>query len=151
MGKPSAYLTGKCECLERVIDFFLSKNGGFCRTVKDKRTVFLSQISFWDWEMDELIYTVTSFGERAKSWESVGSMRESLVQTGILVPQSLLDKIESDRGWHYRQLEGNVVTPPTDSLKIVIDKWNQLIAICEDLLEIGNLYKYRKNNEAFKA
>lgn len=158
--KPSAYLVGKCECLATVVDFFASNNGGYHRSVKDKRTVFLSQIDFWDWEMDELIYSVSSFSERSKAWESCSTLRESLSKLGIPVDPAVVYKIESDRGWNTYFLGKNNVVPPTEALNAVIKKWNKLLKVCEDTLlmdrkqlanleEMGcqfvqNLDKYRK-------
>ena len=134
MEKPSAYLVGKCDCLSKVVDFFVSNNGGYCRTVKDKRTVFLSQIDFWDWEMDELIYSVESFSERSKAWESCLNMRESLSKLGIPVNQAIVYKIESDRGWNAHAVGKNQVVPPIEALNVVIKKWNKLLKLCEDTL-----------------
>lgn len=134
MEKPSAYLVGKCECLAKVVDFFLSNNGGYHRSVKDKRTVFLAQIDFWDWEMDELCYSVDSFTERSKAWESCANMRESLGRLGIPVDPSIVYKIESDRGWNTYFIGKNQVVPPTDALNLVIKKWNKLLKVCEDTL-----------------
>lgn len=160
MEKPSAYLVGKCECLAKVVDFFLSNNGGYCRSVKDKRTVFLSQIDFWDWEMDELVFSVESFADRSAAWESCATMRASLSKLGIPVDPAIVYKIESDRGWNVYAIGKNQVVPPTEALNKVIEKWNKLLKVCEDTLllerkeiasleEMGcqfvkNLDKYRK-------
>lgn len=158
--KPSAYLAGKCECLAKVVDFFASTNGGFCRSVKDKRTVFLSQIDFWDWEMDELIFSVSSFEERSKTWESCLDMQTSLSKLNLPVDPAIVYKITSERGWNTYQLDKNHVVPPIKALNEVIKKWNKLLKICEDTLFmdrkqlmslddmgckfIHNLDKYRK-------
>ena len=144
MEKPSAYLTGKCECLGQVVDFFASNNGGFCRTVKDKRTVFLSQIDFWDWEMDELIYSVKSFSERSEAWESCATLRASLAKLRIPVDPAVVAKIESDRGWNINYIGQNQVVAPVEALNNVIGKWNKLLKVCEDALlmdqkQIANL------------
>lgn len=160
MGKPSAYLAGKCEGLGRVIDFFASNSGGFGHTVKDKRAVFLSQIDFWDWEVAELIFSVTNFNERSHSWDSCASLKECLNKLELPVVSSIINKIESDRGWKAGRIGENKIVPPTEALNEVIRKWNKLLAICEktlfmekkeiaDLKKMGcsfveNLDKYRK-------
>lgn len=146
--------------MAKVVDFFLSNNGGYHRSVKDKRTVFLSQIDFWDWEMDELCYSVNSFSDRSQAWESCATMRDSLGKLGIPVDPAVVYKIESDRGWNTYFTGKNQVVPPTDVLNDVIKKWNKLLKVCEDTLlmdrkeilsltEMGcqfvkNLDKYRK-------
>ena len=164
MEKPSAYLVGKCECLGKVVDFFASNSGGYCRTVKDKRAVFLSQIDFWDWEMDELVYSVESFEERSKAWETAGTLRECLAKLQIPVDPAILYKIESERGWNVYTLGKNQVTAPYEALNDIIRKWNKLLDICESTLLldkkeimkltemncnfIPNLDKYRKKERA---
>ena len=158
--KPSVYLAGKCECLAKVVEYFANNSGGFCRSLKDKRTTFLSQIDFWDWEMDELIYSVESFTERSKAWESSGTMKECLAKLGIPVDPAIVYKIESDRGWNIYALGKNQVVAPVEALNNVIKKWNKLVKLCEDTLlmerkevislgEMGcqliqNLDKYKK-------
>jgi len=157
--KPSVYLQGKCECLEKVLDFFLSNNGGYCRTVKDKRTVFLSQIDFWDWEMDELCFSIDSFTERSKAWDSMQTVRECVAKLGLPVKAQILYEIESNRGWDGWRINSKVVAP-VDILNKVIQKWNKLLKVCEETLLmdtkeylalanmgcqfVKNLDKYRK-------
>lgn len=135
--KSSLYLQGKCECLEKVINFFLSNGGGFCRTVKDKRAVFLSQIDFWDWEMDELCYSVESFKERSKAWDSMSTMRECLAKAGLPVKATILHEIETNRVWNNWRINNKTVAP-VNALDKVITKWNKLLTICEETLLIDN-------------
>lgn len=128
MGRPSVYLERKCECLKNVLDFFLSSDGGFCRSVKDKRTVFLAQIDFWDWEMDELCYSIDSFLERSKAWESAQTTKECVAKLALPLKQSVLKELA------WRRVTTNNVTPPINSLNQVIDKWNMLLTKCEETL-----------------
>ncbi len=73
-GRPSVYLLNKCEAVDKVLDFFLATEGSYCRTLAEKRAVFLAQIDFWDWEIENLIFSFDSFMERVKAWNSTGSL-----------------------------------------------------------------------------
>ena len=70
--RPSAYLRERCETLGRVLDFFLAPHHGQSAGLDERLVVFLSQIGFWEWELDTLLYAVATFRERAQAWEHAG-------------------------------------------------------------------------------
>jgi hypothetical protein len=67
--RPSLYLEERCEGLARVLDFFLAPHRSRAPGPKEMLIVFLSQLGFWEWELDNLIYAFTTFDERATAWE----------------------------------------------------------------------------------
>ena len=67
--RPSVYLQERAEDLGRVLDFFLAPHRGQAPGPKEILVVFLSQLGFWEWELDNLIYAFTTFRERATAWE----------------------------------------------------------------------------------
>lgn len=156
MSKPSVYLTEKCQVLKKVLTFFLDSTSGYCRSVTEKRVVFLAQIDFWDWEMDELIFSFDQFDERSKVWQSEVSLTDSLANRGILVRNSVLRDI-SEKRWRrevryrpvldndeitYVRPETEYVTAPLDELNVVIRRWNKLLEMCEqNVLEKEKLLK----------
>ena len=72
--RPSVYFLERCQELGRVLDFFLAPQQGQSPGLNERLVVFLSQISFWEWELDNLIYAFTSFAERARAWEHEGGV-----------------------------------------------------------------------------
>lgn len=153
--KSSVYLTEKCETLSKVLLFFLE--GGYNKTVSEKLAVFLLQIDFWDWEMDNLVYSFTNFEDRSKAWEHFKGIPESLKNLGFLVNDNRFMCYAFD----IRQIqERNEVSAPFNELNKVIGKWNDVLSVCEDKLLISkekaksyvtlgaqimpNLDKYRK-------
>ena len=69
--RPSVYLQERAEDLWRVLDFFAAPHRGQA-PAREMLVVFLSQLSFWEWELDNLIYAFTTFEERhslgAREW-----------------------------------------------------------------------------------
>src|SRR5688500_8352071 len=69
--RPSVYLEERCANLDQVLDFFLGPSrgqGGHGPGADEMLVVFLSQLGFWEWELDNLIYAFTTFEERSKAW-----------------------------------------------------------------------------------
>ena len=58
--RPSNYLAAKADALSQVITFF-KKHDGTAHLL----AVFLAQIDFWHWEMENLIFSFDTFEERA--------------------------------------------------------------------------------------
>ena len=67
--RPSVYLEERCANLDQVLDFFLAHHRGRGVGLGEMLVVFLSQLGFWEWELDNLIYAFATFEERAKAWE----------------------------------------------------------------------------------
>jgi hypothetical protein len=128
--KSSVYLEQKCEALEQVIDFFSAMQGNAIRSANDKLLIFLAQMDFWDWEMENLIYSFTNFKERSKAWSSNPEIAEQLLKQGILIK----NKLERDLGYSmgYNFTRKNNVVAPWNVLKRVILKWNDLLKLCEE-------------------
>ena len=64
--KNSLYLLNKCENLQKSLSFF--SGGNYQTPAKIRRTIFLLQIDFWDWELEELIFSFKNFSERSYAW-----------------------------------------------------------------------------------
>lgn len=143
----SVYLTEKCDTLDRLLTFFCDKKTAYCRTLNEKRAVFLSQIDFWDWEMASLIYSFDNFEKRSENWESALTLRQCLIDQNLLIRDKVLDDLEAKRG---QRLYGSRyiidenddlikldhkdrirTIAPVDKLNKLIKKWNNLLSICE--------------------
>lgn len=157
--RASQYLTRKCEALLEAISFFNRATGSHGPGLNEKRLTFLAQIDFWNWEMDELIYCVSSFGDRCKAWEASKTDLDRMLRTqGIIVRKNQLLDATAYRRWSYHVQ--NVVAP-VDKLKEVIEVWNKLLTDCEKLMQEGlgeygvealeNLDKFRKKRNSEKG
>jgi hypothetical protein len=130
--RPSVYLLERCRELGRVMDFFLAPNQGRTPGLNERLIVFLSQLDFWQWELDNLVYAFTTFSERACAWEhesGIGIANE-LRTRGILVEVAAVKDLKrkrqarAERQWR--------VVAPVQELNAVIALWNQVLDACED-------------------
>jgi hypothetical protein len=130
--RPSIYLQERCVELARVLDFFLETQGGRIPAIDERLVVFLTQLGFWEWELDNLIYAFTSFEERSRAWEndSGPSMAESLRMRGIPVRFSAVKNIRVKR--RARAERVRQVVAPVEELNRVINMWNRLLDVCEE-------------------
>ena len=130
--RPSVYLEEKCDALLRVMDFFAVAPTAFGQTMVERMVVFLSQIDFWDWELDNVIYSFVTFADRAKAWEyQTGSgLADALHSRGILVRVGAVKDLKHKR--QARSGKAPRVVAPTRRLNEVIVRWNHLLEACED-------------------
>lgn len=128
----SQYLENKCEALAKAISFFRGDVGGTWKMPgKERRFVFLAQIDFWDWEMDELIYSIESFKQRSQAWEiNTSGLGNMLIQQGIPIQEKELWEAVRNRWWSGK----NDVVAPVDKVNAVIEAWNNLLALCEETI-----------------
>lgn len=152
--RPSIYLARKAGSLLEAIRFFLSDV-----KANEKRLVFLAQIDFWDWELDNLIYSFETFNQRSQDWESDHSIKQKLVKQGLVIKINKLIDLRWSRPFNLKPTAQ--VYAPLPLLKETLDAWHELLAICEkSLLQdeekitsyaqrlganvLANLDKYRK-------
>jgi hypothetical protein len=64
--RPSVYLVERSQELGRVLYFFLAPHEGRTPGLDERLVVFLAQLGFWEWELDNLIYAFTTFAERMR-------------------------------------------------------------------------------------
>jgi hypothetical protein len=123
--RPSQYLVEKCKTLDKVLEFFMGPD-------KERRINFLAQIGFWEWEMDTLIYSVSSFEERSRAWAAASSTEDALRKQGILLRAGLVKSTRYDK--QMREKYGVKVSAPVSQLNEVIGRWNELLDVCENTL-----------------
>lgn len=129
--RPSVYLQERAEDLWRVLDFFAAPHRGQAPSEREMLVVFLSQLSFWEWELDNLIYAFTTFEERATAWEheSGVGMANALRTKGIWVQMVAVKDLKLKR--QARSSRQREVFAPVASLNKVISQWNDLLELCE--------------------
>jgi hypothetical protein len=93
--------------------------------------VFLSQLGFWVWELDNLVYAFTTFKERATAWEHANGfgIANSLRTRGIWVQAAAVKDLKLKR--QARSGRQRRVFAPVASLNKVIQQWNDLLGLCE--------------------
>jgi hypothetical protein len=130
--RPSLFLQERAEDLGRVLDFFTAPHRGQAPGAKEMLVVFLSQLGFWQWELDNLIYAFTSFEERATAWEHENGfgMANVLRTQGIWVQMAAVKDLKLKR--QTRSGRRSTVFAPVASLNKVITQWNELLSLCEE-------------------
>lgn len=157
--KNSRYLLEKLEALDKVISFFNQKEGGFCLGVNDKFLIFITQIDFWDWEIENVIFSFDNFEQRSKSWESMTAICESLGNKGLEAKNRTLQDAEQNilqrnrpyraaldaEGYYNLEKVDNTLVVPWKELNDLISKWNKLLTKVENkVLNNCDLKKYAK-------
>jgi hypothetical protein len=132
MEKPSVYLVQKTDALREALEFFIADSPNRHKTAEEKRLAFLAQIDFWDWEIENLIYSYLGFVERQRVWASQSGLKEALGKNGMCVKARLLEKIR----WStflddYSYKRTSRVVAPCQLLNETIDKWNHLLTLIE--------------------
>ena len=138
--RTSLYLVRRADALLGALRYFL-KDGG---NPLGRRLVFLAQVDFWEWEMENLIYSFTNFAERSKSWQSPEHVKDKLWEIGVVVDVGLSKKVRWRRGmWHVHE-EGRRVAP-VELLAETVGAWNKLI----DLAEVHFVRKHKDKIERY--
>jgi hypothetical protein len=127
--RPSVYLQERAEVLGRVLDFFMAPHRGQAPGAREMLVVFLSQLEFWEWELDNLVYAFASFDERATAWEHENGfgLANVLRTKGIWVRTAAVKDLKLKR--QARSRAG--VFAPVASLNKVLSQWNDLLVVCE--------------------
>jgi hypothetical protein len=129
--RPSVYLEERCENLARVLDFFLAPHRGQSPGIDEMLIIFLSQMNFWDWELDNLIYAFAGFEERSTAWDHQNGrgIANALSTQGIWVRNEAVAGLKEKR--QARVGRTRQVYAPVDQLNRVIGQWNHLLQLCE--------------------
>ena len=138
--RTSLYLVRRAEALLGALQFFLKEPGDAI----GRRLVFLAQIEFWEWEMENLIYSFTQFEERSHAWQSPEHVRDKLWEAGVMVDAKIAARVRWGRGMWRVQGEGRRVAP-AELLAETVQAWNRLI----DLVDTHFVRKNRERIEKF--
>ena len=85
--RTSFYLVRRADALSGALRFFAEIEG----TNGDRRRLqFLAQSDFWEWELDNLIYSFTNLAERSETWCSPHAAVAKLGRLGIVVDTKLV-------------------------------------------------------------
>ena len=125
--RTSFYLTRKAEAMLGVLRFFQEPSSPLQRQLQ-----FLAQNDFWDWEIDNLIYSFTNLHERSRTWRSPDHAVRKLGALGVVIDAKVARKVRwraSHGRWQRSDATRRVA--PIDLLKEVIDEWNALIDSAE--------------------
>lgn len=131
--RSSVFLEEKAECLGKALNFFTDTTSA--KSLTEKRVCLLSQITFWEWELDSLIHAFATFKDRKWDWESIDHLKEDLAKNGIMIKKAVITGIRGDRNrpkwWNIAKKD---VVAPTAALNKVITLWNQIMEDCQKLM-----------------
>ena len=138
--RPSNYLVAKADALSQVITFF-KKGDGTAHLL----AVFLAQIDFWHWEMENLIFSFDTFEERARAWGKARDLHE-MVCSRFAVKQQKLERVEQHRKWlaSVGFDSQSRVFAPYGKLNEVLDEWNDLLFLTEQRLMPSEVRDYAR-------
>jgi hypothetical protein len=91
---------------------------------------FLAQSDFWEWEMENLIYSFTNLSERQKTWKSTYNALEKLGNLGIAIDDRVVRKARP-RVDHWSTAKVDERVAPVKMLAETIEIWNCLIDVLE--------------------
>lgn len=161
MARPSQYLVDKIVTLRKVLEFFGKESGDYMRTINERLVIFLAQMDFWDWEIENLIFSFDTFDERSRAWESSGHVSSHLNKQGIVVRDKVLAELAEHNWWReqrtvrprlvnhktkagrrrkgaevieYGPVEKVRTVAPVEELNRLIIQWNILVDTCEKRL-----------------
>jgi len=143
MERPSVYLLQKTQSLKDAIDFFFADKKANANA-NENRLVFLAQLDFWDWEMENLIFSFDTFNDRSKDWEnSADPISYHLSKLNIKVKYKRIERLKIERrdggAYSYAVSHKMAVIAPVDALNALIDRWNDLLSLCEEKMLDANV------------
>ncbi len=132
----SAYLEQKAQGLLQALKFFLASSYGQGR--EERLLAFLDQIDFWDWEVEELLFSFKNFDERAAAFDTT-TPGERAATHGILVKDAKAKDLQFERRYassmernYGMRATGRVpVVAPEDALAGVLATWHEVLAAAE--------------------
>src|SRR5437868_395161 len=97
--RTSLYLVRRAEALLGVIRFFSQATS----RPMERELQFLAQSDYWDWEMENLIYSFANFAERSRTWRSDAAAINRLKSLGITVSVKLVKQARWKESWQVKQ------------------------------------------------
>jgi len=135
--RTSVYLVRRADALLGALTFFTVTG----KSATHRRLQFLAQSDYWEWEMDNLIYSFTNMAERRAIWKSREQTSAKLVRLGLTVDAKLLRRAvwREERvarrtdlvNGHWKMTQTSDRIAPLDMLRQVIDEWNRAIDMAE--------------------
>ena len=125
VARTSLYLVRRAEALLATLRFFAATKGD----ALTRRLQFLAQVDFWEWEIDNLIYSFTNLEERSRTWASPRHAEAKLHQIGVVVDAKVILRVHWRRGWRVDEQTRRVA--PVDLLAETVEAWNALVDLAE--------------------
>ncbi|HEX8915425.1 MAG TPA: hypothetical protein VF796_23935 [Humisphaera sp.] len=124
-GRTSLYLVRRAEALIGALKFFAGQ-----RDATVRRLQFFAQSDFWEWEIDNLIYSFENLAERSASWATSDAAVGKLGRLGVAVDVRVARRVRWNHGWQATGVKCR--TAPADLLRETIDLWNALVDRVEE-------------------
>jgi len=153
MSRESKYLIRKIEAFDTAFKFFSKCSSGM--GVEEKMMIFLCNMNFWDWEIENIIYSVVNFEDRSEAFENFSSLIEGVMKSGFLLKQSKVEDVKLDRRWKNhsscRSKSTSQMVAPVDQLNQLIDDWNDFLSRIEKKLMSKTAKSFENWGENMKA
>lgn len=128
--RPSVYLSNKASTLNEALRFFDAADTQKLRV--ERHLCFLSQLDFWEWQVDDLIYSFDTFRKRSQDWESTHSIADNLIRQGFLIKTKSLIQVRQKRNHPFLTTKLPKVVAPEFLFKTVLETWNALLDAVEN-------------------
>lgn len=124
----SLYLVRRAEALIGALRFFAGDGShGNVRLVQ-----FVTQSDYWEWEVDNLIYSFTNLAERQATWHSSHARGEKLAKLDVRISARMARQVRwqtEGGGWAVKT--ASVRVAPAEMLREAIDLWNAVVSRAE--------------------
>lgn len=124
--RTSLYLVRRAEAMRDALLFFAE-----AKSDPTRRLQFLAQSDFWEWELDNLVYSFTNLRERSATWQSEAAASAKLLQLGLKVDGKRLARVRWNAEGRWSRKVRHDRVAPVELLREVIDAWNELIGTVE--------------------
>ena len=133
--RTSVFLETRVDQLRQAIEFFATKTGA----AGTRRVMtFLTQIEFWNWEFDCIMYAMESFGSRSLGWRTPASgVEPALIELGFRLKRRILEQAKEEVRSHGSAVA--TVSVPKRKYNAMVAEWNALLERGEDLFDTGRL------------
>jgi hypothetical protein len=119
--RSSIFLCELCETFYTALSFFKTSNK---YSDAEKGLIFIAQIDFWDFQIENLIYAFDSFQERQEDWINFNSIVDKIKKKDLIVRTEHLEKVKTARYWRN---QNKPLNEPKDLLLKTVNLYNDLI------------------------
>jgi hypothetical protein len=145
--RTSVFLESRVSQLRQVIEFFSAKSGA---AGTRRLLVFLTQIEFWNWELDCLQFASEGFAGRAVGWRTPPSgVEEGLIALGFRVKSHALGKVKDELRAHGGSSAS--VSVPRKQYDALVSEWNALLTRAEELFDETRIAREAATGASIRA
>lgn len=119
--RSSIFLCELCETFYTALNFFRTSNKF---SDAEKGLIFIAQIDFWDFQIENLIYAFDSFQERQEDWVNFDSIVDKIKKKDLIVRTEHLQNVKNARYW---KNQNKALNEPKDLFLKTVTLYNDII------------------------